>query len=145
MHTVQLLTVCLMQFQNWDNYADIHNGSFLSNKVGVGVVTSKQASSHWDKCIMGQLLMIYRKSLLIFVIALWWVIEHSENRYRTRELQTMYLESSIDLLSDNRKVTQLMFEEWKNFVKVKQTLYIMDGVYKKIDLSMHRKTQGTHV
>lgn len=57
----------------------------------------------------------------------------------------MYLESSIDLLSDNRKVTQLMFEEWKNFIKVKQTLYIMDGVYKKIDLSMHRKTQGTHV
>lgn len=58
----------------------------------------------------------------------------------------MYLESSIDLLSDNRKVTQLVFEEWKNFVKVKQTLYfIKEEIYKKIDLSMHRKTQGTHV
>lgn len=57
----------------------------------------------------------------------------------------MYLESSIDLLSDNRNVTQLMFEKWKNFVKVKQTLHIIDEVYKKIDSSIHRKAQGTHV
>lgn len=44
------------------------------------------------------------------------------------------------------EVTQLMlFEKWKNFDKVKQTLHIIDGVYKTIDSSMHRKTQGTHI
>lgn len=58
----------------------------------------------------------------------------------------MYLESSIDLLSDNRKVTQLMLlEKWEDFHKVKQTLHIVYEVYEKINSSIHRKMQRTHV
>lgn len=78
---------------------------------------------------MEQLLMIYHKSLQIFVIALWWVIEQSENRYKARELQTMYLDSNIDLLSDNRK---LLLEKLEDFQEVKETLHIVQYIYKKI-------------
>ena len=90
---------------------------------------------------MEQQLTIYHKSLQIFAIALWWVIEYSEDLCWTKELQTVCVGSHINLLNDNGRATEpTQLEKQKDFYKVRIfTFHIVYKIYKVINESMHRK------